>query len=247
MVNWALPIEQQGTFGLGLSSQRLDVKGYDDNGAPTRNLWAGETLLTAGWGQTLKDLPLLPGLQTGASLKGFQKKLGENSSSIAVMTDLGLLYETRSGPFQGLRSGFILQRPRDVLKLPVGKRAPADHRQDGLGLAFPGGLDGGPGRGLRATRGPSVPHGFRILGPGTWWPSAWAASPRRPRAPGSPTASDSGTDGTTWTTPSVPAGDLGASHRVSLGVRFGQSEETSSGPARLLYEAGLELYKQEKL
>ncbi len=106
---YAHPTEAKGTFGAGFSMMSVgDIAGYDDQGTATGSLSASDTLLTFSWARPWEEAPLLPGLQTGASLKFLEKKLGNDSAS-AYMTDLGLLYEAKEGFFQRLRTGFVIQ------------------------------------------------------------------------------------------------------------------------------------------
>lgn len=109
VVYYAHPLEKKGTIGAGLSMHRVGgITGYDASGAQTGDLSASDTLLTFAWGRPWEDAPLLPGLQTGASVKLYQKKLGGDSAS-AYLMDLGLLYEAKEGFFQRMKTGFVLQ------------------------------------------------------------------------------------------------------------------------------------------
>lgn len=106
---YAHPTEKRGTLGGGISMHRVDgITGYDSTGGRTGDLSAADTLITFAWGRPWESAPLLPGLQTGASFKMYQKKLGNDSAS-AYLMDLGLLYEAKEGFFQRLKTGFVLQ------------------------------------------------------------------------------------------------------------------------------------------
>jgi tetratricopeptide (TPR) repeat protein len=106
---YAHPTETRGTFGAGISMLRVgDIAGYDASDNATGDLSASDTLLTFAWGRPWDGLPLLPGVQTGMSVKLLQKKLAQDSAT-AYMADLGLLYEAKEGIFQRLKTGFAIQ------------------------------------------------------------------------------------------------------------------------------------------
>lgn len=109
VLGYARPTESKGTWAAGVSMQKVgDIKGYDTAGVETGDLSASETLLSFAWGRPWETAPLFPGVHLGAAVKLFQKKLGEDAAS-AYMMDLGLLYEAKEGFFQRLKTGFAVQ------------------------------------------------------------------------------------------------------------------------------------------
>ncbi len=106
---FAHPTSRFGTLGAGLSLLRVgDIAGFDMGGAPTQDLTASDSLYTVGWGKAWENLGVLSDLHTGVNLKFLQKKLGGDSGSTA-MADLGLLYAPRAGLFSRFRTGLTFQ------------------------------------------------------------------------------------------------------------------------------------------
>ncbi len=132
---YAHPTETKGTLGAGIQMMRVgDIAGFDANDVPTGDLTASNTLLTFAWGRPWEEAPLLPGLQTGASLKLLQTKLAQDSAS-AYMMDLGLMYEAKEGFFQRLRTGLVFQNLGTGIKFVSEKSSlPAAMK---LGWAYP--------------------------------------------------------------------------------------------------------------
>lgn len=103
------PAGKLGTFGVGVSMLKVsDIEGYDAGGARLSSLEASDTLITLGWGKTWSNFFFFPDLNTGINLKSLQKKLGNDSAS-TLLADVGFLYEARRGLLRQLRTGIVLQ------------------------------------------------------------------------------------------------------------------------------------------
>jgi tetratricopeptide (TPR) repeat protein len=103
---FAQPTKSWGTWGAGYVSLRVgDIPGFDATGVPTGSVSASDTLLTLGWGRAWAGLGDLAG---GINVKQLQKKLdGDTAATTAV--DLGLHYRAREGRFRGLRTAWTYQ------------------------------------------------------------------------------------------------------------------------------------------
>jgi tetratricopeptide (TPR) repeat protein len=223
VLTYAQPLARGGTLGFGLTTLRVSgIDGYDAGSAPTTELTATDTLLTAGWGKAWEDMPLLPGLHTGVNLKYLQKKLGGDSAT-AFLGDLGFLHEVQDGWAESLRTGIVMENLGTGLSFG-GESSDAPTRLR-FGVAYPT-----LGDDLTLAADAVSPAGGDLhFGLGVDYRLLDIVSFRL----GFKNQSDAA-DGLTYGLSFgnrrfhldyalVPYGDLGESHRVSVGFRFGRA------------------------
>lgn len=106
---YARPTASLGVWGFGGNFLRVSgVDGYDAGDTPTGDVGASDSLLTLGWAKPWEDQRWFPGLQTGVNLKVLKKTL-DNESAVGYMADVGVIYKARGEWSQGIRAAFGLQ------------------------------------------------------------------------------------------------------------------------------------------
>ncbi|MGQ0645674.1 MAG: PorV/PorQ family protein [Elusimicrobiota bacterium] len=216
------PVRGGSSLGAGLSVLRVpDIAGYDSFGAKTGDFSASDTLLTLGWGKSWENLPWLPGLSTGANIKYLRKDLMGEKASVPLL-DLGLIYEAREGPFRRLRTGLAAQNLGGGLKF--------DGETSDLPGAFKAGL-AYPilGETVALTSDlvfPSDDETFlNVGGEYRLWDLLFfrlGYKGRKDLDAGLTYGAGFGNERLRVDYAFIPFGDLGDSHRVSLGFRFGR-------------------------
>jgi hypothetical protein len=237
-LSYAHPTRDLGTFAGSLSAVTVSaIQGYDANDTPTQTLSASDFLLGGHWGRT--QVLNSGSLSYGGSVKYLNKRLGTDSAQ-TTMVDGGLLWKPSWEPLKHLQTGFVIQNLGPGLKfvsdtnpLPttvrwgVGYSLLENHLTLALDVLAPRDNSPGVNTGLEyrifdlialraGYQGSQHDIGSNFtLGAGVNWSSF---------------RFDYGF---------ASYGDLGATHRISFGVRFGHNPkeaEPAVAPKRLYVE-----------
>jgi tetratricopeptide (TPR) repeat protein len=217
---FAQPTKRWGTWGAGVAILRVgDIAAFDATGVAAGSVSASDTLLTLGWGRTWAGLG---GLAGGVNVKQLKKELDGDSAS-ATAVDLGLRYAAREGRFRGLRTGWTYQNLGSGVDF-FGGESPLP-RAMALGFAYP--LYGN-------NMIPAVDFVLPVDG-GVRWNAGLEYALRDFLAfrigyknkhdadKGAAYGVRLGNARLHVDYAFVPFGDLGDSHRVSVGFRFGKA------------------------
>ncbi|HRY30745.1 MAG TPA: PorV/PorQ family protein, partial [Elusimicrobiota bacterium] len=244
---YAHPSQNAGTFGAGVSLLRVgEITGYDTSGAKTQELTASDMLVSLGWGKTWENMVLLPGLNTGLNVKFLQKKLGDDSAS-CVMGDVGFLYEVQEENFlSGLRTGIAMQNLGGGLNfLEEKSNLPVLTK---VGFAYPF-----FGETFTLAADLVSPSDNDLYGNFGLDYRLWDILAFRVGYKGQHDTDNGLTYGVSFGNERfhldyafVPFGDLGDSHRVSVGLRFGNTYRKTQVQAQLrqAYEKAEARYAQ---
>jgi tetratricopeptide (TPR) repeat protein len=243
---YAHPLESKGTLGAGLSLLRVgDIMGFDEFGNASGDVTTSDTLFTLGWGKSWAGSEFLPGLHTGLNLKFLNKKLGNDSAS-TYMGDIGLLYETQDGLFQRLRTGLVLQNLGSGVNF-ISEKSDLP-RQMKLGFAYP--FFGDNLTFALDLVSPSDNKAF--LNAGVDY-KLWDILALRLGYKGQSDLNSGLTYGMRFGNERlhldyafVPFGDIGDSHRLSVGFRFGRTYRQTQVQAQIrkAYERAEARYAQ---
>jgi tetratricopeptide (TPR) repeat protein len=120
-----------GTIGIGLTTLRVDnVQGYDENGAKTSELGVSDTLISVGWGRELTG----SGFMIGGAAKYLKKELA-GASGTAMLADVGLVHKMKGKFLHGLESGLVVQNISQGIQFDQQKESlPRTMR---MGMAYP--------------------------------------------------------------------------------------------------------------
>lgn len=133
-LSYVQPTSLFGTFGIGVTRVAIDdIEGWDANNVKTQDLTASDMLYTLSWGQKLNTYRFLPQLNVGISVKQLSKALGDDKAT-ATMADIGVLYELKGDKLKGLKVALLSQNMgQDVTFISEGSPLPQANK---LGLAY---------------------------------------------------------------------------------------------------------------
>ncbi|MFN0118323.1 MAG: PorV/PorQ family protein [Elusimicrobiota bacterium] len=221
-VQVGLPLQNnKGTFSAGLSMMDFgSINGYNDAGLPTGSVEASDLLLSASYARAISKKSKLTG---GFTFKYLNSKLAGYSAS-APMLDLGLLLPIETGRMKGLKLSFGMRNVGPSIKYDT--QSSQLPRQVVFGSAFSA-LGGNLNIALDAIQ--SVDSNL-YFATGLEYRVFDMLNLRlgyngRSNFVGNGISYGMGLRFTQWNLDYafVPFGDLGATNRISVGVRFGRA------------------------
>jgi len=225
-VSYAHPTEKSGTFGGSMSLVTVgSIQGYDATGTQTQVLNASDVLLGGHWGRK-SPLYGTGSLSYGASAKLLRENLGGDTAQ-GYMMDAGLLWQPHWEAARNLRVGFVVQNVGPGVTF-VSDSSPLPRLMK-LGLGY-------------SLLGDDLILAMDVIAPSDNSPSAnlgleYKIMDVLALRAGYEGLHDAGTNVTFGVGIGNKAlhldyafssyGDLGESHKVSIGVRFGRNFRTS--------------------
>ena len=243
---YAHPSQSKGVFGAGLTLLKVGgIEGYDASDVETGNVAASDTMLTFGWAKPWDDLTWFPGLKSGVALKVLRKTL-DQESAMGYMMDLGLLYDAQSEWNAGLKTGLVVQNLGTGLSYGAGRSSFPLTAKLGFSYPFFGeNLTVATDLALLTDGDPYFNMGFDYR---LWEILAFRLGYKgnNDLDSGLTYGFGIGHEGLHLDYAYVPFGPMGDSHRVSLGMRFGDAYRQArvTDQIDVAYKRALSRYSQ---